>query len=269
MSIKTEIYDKCKDVNSRKILLAQLALINSDIKTDNMIDKADGDTSLAIRSALHWRLHALNSGGSKLITSESVAGLIGLILVTRAWEGYKVATTYQSSVSFRAFLAENQIDIKYAEFCLSECARDLLVEFQENLVMSPSEVGSLKHHTADHRHRGSGDSSETKKSWGLRRLKELAKTSEDPKVSEIYEQYISGEISMTKALRATGLKESMNRDVARRVLRKSNLGPNYAPYLNEVPPEDIVTFALNYMVEQFKDGVPPELVKEYVHKDDK
>ena len=268
MSIKTEIYDKCKDVNSRKILLAQLALINSDIKTDNMIDKADGDTSLAIRSALHWRLHALNSGGSKLITSESVAGLIGLILVTRAWEGYKVATTYQSSVSFRAFLAENQIDIKYAEFCLSECARDLLVEFQECLVMSPSEVGSLPAGSADHQDRGPGDNS-TENSRKLRQLKNLAKTSKDPAVAEIYEQYISGEISMTKALRATGLKESMNRDVARRVLRKSNLGPNYAPYLNDLPPEDIVTFALNYMVEQFKDGVPPELVKEYVHKDDK
>ena len=265
MGIKSQIIEKCKTEKSRNVLLSQLALIERSVKDNKVLDRVNGDEVLAIRTQLHWELHDLNGGGNKTYATEHIAGLVGLILITRAWDGYLTGTGLASSQSFKAFLADNGLDLEHVQYCLDKCARELMDDFAKACTMSTKESGAFAQ-----RRQSTGEAATTLRDQddvggdSRRRLKQLVnKAQKDHSAAHAYKQYLAGEISLSKALRDSGLRRPTVRD---RVITVMNtLSPKARELSRQYSaPEQFVQFALNYVVDQFKEGIPPDLLDKYV-----
>jgi hypothetical protein len=267
MSLKTQIIEKCKTEKSRGVLLSQLALIERGVQENGVLKKVNGDEELAVRTQLHWELHDLNGGGNKTYSVEHIAGLVGLILMTRAWDGYLTGTGVTSSMSFKAFLADNKLDLEHVQYCLDKCARELMEDFLSALKATPLEIGRLGNAKRWHREKCLQQATRPvsgSKNRLLKKLIALAATSEEARV--VYEQYLSGKISVNKAAEQLRIKESPREFAARRAV--TDIDPYIRTYVDDhqLTRLSFVQFALNYVVDQFKDGIPPDLLEKYVQE---
>lgn len=264
MKIKTQIIEKCKTERSRNVMLSQLALIERGVKENGVLKKVNGDEDLALRTQLHWELHDLNSGGNKTYSVEHIAGLVGLILLTRAWDGYLTGTGVASSQSFKAFMADNGLDLEHVQYCLDKCARELMEDFARACTMSHEEV-LVKANTPAHTRESVGR--DIKQPGGrqrelVRMFANKAKASE--RARKAYEAYVANEISLNNALVQAGLRESQTVKAAKAAICK--FAPSAKALIGQesIDHTHFVQFALNYVVDQFKDGIPPELLAKYV-----
>jgi hypothetical protein len=268
MSLKAEIIDKFKDERSRNVLLAKLALVTQNIKSNRLIERSNGDEVMAVRTQLHNDLHHLNSGANKTYACEDIAGLVGLILMTRAWEGYLVGSAVSSSQSFKAFLADNRLDLEHVQWCLDKCARELMEDFARACTMSSTEVSERANSVQYSPIGPVGPVGPDESAPGGKARKNVRRLANKAKVSDValsaYEKYLANEISLHQALVFSGIKPSPICERSGAVI--SALCSKAKPLRDSagVKSDKFVQFALNYVVDQFKDGIPPDLLARYI-----